>query len=32
MIAFIAALCNFSSPENCHELTVTTSDFDLAGG
>jgi hypothetical protein len=27
MIAFIAVLCSLSSPANCHEQTVTTSDF-----
>jgi hypothetical protein len=27
MIKIIAALCSLSSPTNCHEQTVTTSDF-----
>jgi hypothetical protein len=27
MIAIIAVLCSLSSPANCHEQTVTTSDF-----
>ncbi|QIG94122.1 hypothetical protein [Bradyrhizobium sp. 6(2017)] len=27
MIAIIALLCSLSSPTNCHEQTVTTSDF-----
>nr|WP_247376690.1 MULTISPECIES: hypothetical protein [unclassified Bradyrhizobium] len=27
MIKIIAVLCNLSSPANCHEQTVTTSDF-----
>ena len=27
MITIIAVLCSLSSPANCHELTVTTSDF-----
>ncbi|MBR0970001.1 MULTISPECIES: hypothetical protein [Bradyrhizobium] len=27
MIKIIAVLCNLASPANCHELTVTTSDF-----
>jgi hypothetical protein len=27
MIAIIAVLCSLSSPANCHERTVTTSDF-----
>jgi hypothetical protein len=27
MIKIIAVLCSLSSPENCHEQTVTTSDF-----
>ena len=27
MIAIIAVLCNLSSPGNCHEQIVTTSDF-----
>jgi hypothetical protein len=28
VIKIIAVLCSLSSPENCHEQTVTTSDFD----
>ena len=27
MIAIIAVLCSLSSPANCHEQTVTISDF-----
>ena len=27
MIKIIAVLCSLSSPANCHEQTVTTSDF-----
>ena len=27
MIKIIAVLCNLSSPANCYEQTVTTSDF-----
>jgi hypothetical protein len=27
MIAIIAVLCSLSAPANCHEQTVTTSDF-----
>ena len=27
MIVIIAVLCSLSSPANCHEQTVTTSDF-----
>jgi hypothetical protein len=27
MITIIAVLCSLSSPGNCHEQTVTTSDF-----
>ena len=27
MIKVIAVLCSLSSPANCHEQTVTTSDF-----
>jgi hypothetical protein len=27
VIKIIAALCNLSSPTNCHEQVVTTSDF-----
>jgi hypothetical protein len=27
VIKIIAALCSLSSPENCHEQVVTTSDF-----
>ena len=27
MIKIIAVLCSLSSPESCHEQTVTTSDF-----
>ena len=27
MIAMIAVLCGLSAPANCHEQTVTTSDF-----
>lgn len=27
MIKIIAVLCSLSSPENCHEQIVTTSDF-----
>jgi hypothetical protein len=27
VIKIIAVLCSLSSPENCHEQTVTTSDF-----
>ena len=27
MINIIAVLCSLSSPANCHEQTVTTSDF-----
>jgi hypothetical protein len=27
MIAIVAVLCSVSSPANCHEQTVTTSDF-----
>lgn len=27
MIKIIAVLCSLASPENCHEQTVTTSDF-----
>jgi len=27
MIAIIAVLCSLSSPANCHEQTVTTSEF-----
>jgi hypothetical protein len=27
MIAIIAVLCSLSFPANCHEQTVTTSDF-----
>jgi hypothetical protein len=27
VIKIIAVLCNLSSPENCHEQVVTTSDF-----
>ncbi|MGY8635990.1 hypothetical protein RAD15_26310 [Bradyrhizobium sp. 14AA] len=27
MIKIIAVLCSLSSPGNCHEQTVTTSDF-----
>ena len=27
MIAIIAVLCSLSAPVNCHEQTVTTSDF-----
>jgi hypothetical protein len=27
MIAIIAVFCSLSSPANCHEQTVTTSDF-----
>ncbi|MGY3484751.1 hypothetical protein ACVW1C_002634 [Bradyrhizobium sp. USDA 4011] len=27
MIAIIALLCSLSSPTNCHEQAVTTSDF-----
>ena len=27
MIKIIAVLCSLSSPANCHEETVTTSDF-----
>ncbi len=27
MIAIIAVLCSLSSPGDCHEQTVTTSDF-----
>ena len=27
MIKIIAVLCNLASPANCHEQTVTTSDF-----
>ena len=27
MIKIIAVLCSLSSPTNCHEQTVTTSDF-----
>jgi hypothetical protein len=27
VIKVIAVLCSLSSPENCHEHTVTTSDF-----
>ena len=27
MITIIAVLCSLSSPANCHEQTVTTSDF-----
>jgi hypothetical protein len=27
VIKIIAVLCSLSSPANCHELTVTTSDF-----
>jgi hypothetical protein len=27
MIKIIAVHCNLSSPANCHEQTVTTSDF-----
>jgi len=27
MIAVIAVLCSLSAPANCHEQTVTTSDF-----
>jgi hypothetical protein len=27
MIKIIAVLCSLSSPANCHEHTVTTSDF-----
>ena len=27
MIKIIAVLCSLSSPENCYEQTVTTSDF-----
>ncbi len=27
MIAIVAVLCSLSSPANCHEQTVTTSDF-----
>ena len=27
MIKVIAVLCSLSSPANCHEITVTTSDF-----
>lgn len=27
MIKIIAVLCNFASPESCHEQVVTTSDF-----
>ena len=27
MIAIIAVLCSLSSPANCHEQTVTTSNF-----
>jgi len=28
MIAIIAVLCSLSSPSDCHEQTVTTSDFE----
>ena len=28
MIKIIAVLCSLSSPANCHEQIVTTSDFD----
>ena len=27
MIAIIAVICSLSAPVNCHEQTVTTSDF-----
>jgi hypothetical protein len=27
MIKIVAVLCSLTSPENCHEQTVTTSDF-----
>jgi hypothetical protein len=27
MIKIVAVLCSLSSPANCHEQTVTTSDF-----
>jgi hypothetical protein len=27
LITIIAVLCSLSSPSNCHEQTVTTSDF-----
>jgi hypothetical protein len=27
MIKVVAVLCSLSSPVNCHELTVTSSDF-----
>ena len=27
MMAIIAVLCSLSAPANCHEQTVTTSDF-----
>ncbi|CUU20881.1 bsl1208 hypothetical protein CDS [Bradyrhizobium sp.] len=27
MIKVIAVLCSLASPANCHEITVTTSDF-----
>ena len=27
MIAIIAVICSLSAPGNCHEQTVTTSDF-----
>jgi hypothetical protein len=31
VIKIIALLCSVSSPENCHEQVVTTSDFAVIG-